>query len=238
MLVDVKRMIDTALIKPATRCQLGHGGANKLGIAKHRVSPVAGRKDALKLNTHALARHGIEQRRALGKGTLGLGLNHKVQAASKTHGAQHTKRILIKATFRIADGTDQLAFQVALAIVAVDKPALGMPGHGINGKVATRQIVLKRRRTLDSLRMTPIGIEAIQTVRGDLDALAIGNSRDSAKFNAGLHDRDAGGLERRFGLLPQAAAAHVDIVAGAPHQGVAHPTAYVPSLKTGCLERA
>ena len=78
MLVNVKRMIDAALIKPATRCQLGHGGADELGVAQHGVSPVTGRKDALKLNTHALARHGIEQRRALGKGTLGLGLNHKV----------------------------------------------------------------------------------------------------------------------------------------------------------------
>ena len=71
-------MIDAALIKPASGRELGHGGANKLGVAQHRVSPMAGRKDTLELNAHALARHGIEQRRALGKGTLGLGLNHKV----------------------------------------------------------------------------------------------------------------------------------------------------------------
>ena len=84
MLVDVKRMIDTALIKPATRCQLGHGGADELRIAEHRVSPMTGRKNALELNTHTLTRHGIEQRRALGKRTLGLGLNHKVQTAGKS----------------------------------------------------------------------------------------------------------------------------------------------------------
>ena len=89
MLVDVKRMIDTSLIKAATRCQLGHRGTDELGIAKHRVSPMTGRKNALELNTHALARHGIEQRRALGKGTLGLRLNHKVQTAGKTYCTQH-----------------------------------------------------------------------------------------------------------------------------------------------------
>ena len=113
-----------------------------------------------------------------------------------------------------------------------------MPGHGVDGKVAARQIVLERGGALDALRMAPIGIEAIQTVRGDLDTLAIGNSRDSAKFNARLHNHDAGGLERRLGLLPQAVTAHINIVAGAPHQGVAHPTAHVPSLKTSRLERA
>lgn len=31
MLVDVKCMIDTALVKPASGRELGHGGANKLG---------------------------------------------------------------------------------------------------------------------------------------------------------------------------------------------------------------
>ena len=86
--------------------------------------------------------------------------------------------------------------------------------------------------------MTPIGIEAIQTVGGDLDTLVIGNSRDSAKFNARLHDRDTSGLERHFGLLPQAATAHINIMAGAPHQGVAHPAAHVPSFKTTSLKRA
>ena len=86
--------------------------------------------------------------------------------------------------------------------------------------------------------MATIGVKAIQTVRGDLDTLAIGNSRDSAKFNARLHDRDTSGLERRLGLLPQAATAHINIVAGATHQGVAHPTAHVPSLKTSRLKRA
>ena len=199
---------------------------------------MTGRKNALELNTHTLTRHGIEQRRALGKRTLGLGLNHKVQTAGKAHRTQHAQGVLVKATLGIADSANQLALQVTLAVVAVDKPALGMPGHGIDGKVAARQIVLERGGTLDALRMAPIGIEAIQTVRGDLDTLAIGNSRDSAKFNARLHNHDAGGLERRLGLLPQAATAHINIVAGAPHQGVAHPTAHVPSLKTSRLKRA
>lgn len=112
-----------------------------------------------------------------------------------------------------------------------------MPGHSVDGKVAARQIVLERGGTLHTLGMATIGVKAIQTVRGDLNTLAIGNSRDSGKFNARLHNRDAGGLERRFGLLPQAATAHINIVAGAPHQGVAHPTAHVPSLKTSRLKR-
>ena len=155
MHVDVKRMIDTALIKPATRCQLGHGGADELGIAEHRVSPMTGRKNALELNTHTLTRHGFEQRRALGKRTLGLGLNHKVQTAGKAHRTQHAQGVLVKATLGIADSANQLALQVTLAVVAVDKPALGMPGHGIDGKVAARQIVLERGGTLHTLGWRP-----------------------------------------------------------------------------------
>ena len=111
MLVDVKRMIDTSLIKPATRCQLGHSGADELRVAQHGVSPVTGRKNALELNTHTLARYGIEQRRALGKRTLGLGLNHKVQAAGKAHRAQHAQGVLVKATLGIADSANQLALK-------------------------------------------------------------------------------------------------------------------------------
>lgn len=159
---------------------------------------MTGRKNALELNTHTLARHGVEQRRALGKRSLSLGLNHKVQAAGKAHRTQHAQGVLVKATLGIADSANQLALQVTLAVVAVDKPALGMPGHGVDGKVAARQIVLERGGTLHTLGMATIGVKAIQTVRGDLDTLAIGNSRDSAKFNARLHNRDAGGLERRL----------------------------------------
>lgn len=199
---------------------------------------MAGRKDALELNAHALARHGIEQRCALGKGTLSLGLNHKVQAAGKTHRTQHAQGILVKATLGIADGTDQLSFQITLAVIAVDKPALGMPGHGVDGKVAARQIVLKRRRTLHALRMAAIGVKAVQAVRSDLNALIVTNSGNAAKFNARFNHRNAGSLECCLGLLPQAAAAHINIVAGASHKGITYPTAYVPSLKTSCLERA
>ena len=85
--------------------------------------------------------------------------------------------------------------------------------------------------------MTTVGIKTIQAVGGDLNALAIANSRDTAKFDARLNHGNISRLERRFGLLPQAAAAHVNIVAGAPHQGITDPTAHVPSLKTGCLKR-
>ena len=109
MLVNVKRMIDAALIKPATRCQLGHGGADELGVAQHGVSPVAGRKDTLELNAHALARHSIEQRRALGKRLFSLRLDHKIQTAGKTHRAQHAKRVLVKTTLGISNGADELA---------------------------------------------------------------------------------------------------------------------------------
>ena len=109
MLVDVKRMIDAALIKPASGRELGHGGANKLGVAQHRVSPMAGRKNALELNAHALARHSIEQRRALGKRLFSLRLDHKIQTAGKTHRAQHAKRVLVKTTLGISNGADELA---------------------------------------------------------------------------------------------------------------------------------
>ena len=112
-----------------------------------------------------------------------------------------------------------------------------MPRHGIDGKVAARQIVLKRSGALHTLRMTTVGIEAVQAIGGDLNALAIANSRNAAKFNARLNYRNAGGLECRLGLQPQAAAAHVDIVAGASHQRITYPTTHVPSLKTCCLKR-
>ena len=177
-------MIDAALINPASGRELGHGGANKLGVAQHRVSPMAGRKDTLELNAHALARHGIEQRRALGKRLFGPRLDHKIQTAGKTHRAQHAKRVLVKTTLGISNSADELTLQVALTVVTVDKAALGMPSHGVNGKVATRQVVLERRRALHTLGMTTVGIEAVQAVGGDLNALAVANSRNATEFNA------------------------------------------------------
>ena len=74
---------------------------------------MTGRKNALELNTHTLTRHGIEQRRALGKRTLGLGLNHKVQTAGKAHRTQHAQGVLVKATLGISDGTDKFTLKVA-----------------------------------------------------------------------------------------------------------------------------
>ena len=85
--------------------------------------------------------------------------------------------------------------------------------------------------------MAAIGVKAIQTIRRDLNALIVTNGGNAAKFNPRLNHRNAGGLERRLGLLPQTAAAHVDIVAGASHQGIAYPTPHEPGLKTGCLKR-
>ena len=85
--------------------------------------------------------------------------------------------------------------------------------------------------------MATISVKAVQAIRRDLNALAIANGSNAAKFNARLNYHNAGGLERRLGLLPQAAAAHIDIVAGTSHQGVTYPTAHEPGLKTGCLKR-
>lgn len=82
---------------------------------------------------------------------LGLGLNHKVQTAGKAHSTQHAQGVLVKAMLGIADSSDQFALQVTLAVVAVDKPALGMPGHSVDGKVAARQIVLERGGTVHTL---------------------------------------------------------------------------------------
>ena len=73
-----------------------------------------------------------------------------------------------------------------------------MPGHSVNGKVATRQIVLKRRRALHTLGMATIGVKAVQAVGGDLNALVIANGRDTAKFNARLNHGDISRLERRL----------------------------------------
>ena len=86
--------------------------------------------------------------------------------------------------------------------------------------------------------MAVVVVVAVQAVGGDLNTLAIANSRNTTEFNTRFNHGDIRCLERRFGLLPQAATTHVNIVAGAPHQGITYPTAYVPSLKTGCLERA
>ena len=85
--------------------------------------------------------------------------------------------------------------------------------------------------------MATIGIKTIQAIRRDLNALIVTNSSNAAKFNPRLNHRNAGDLESRLGLLPQTTAAHVDIVAGAAHQGVTYPTAHEPGLKTGCLKR-
>ena len=85
--------------------------------------------------------------------------------------------------------------------------------------------------------MAAIGVKAVQTIRRNLNALIVTNGGNAAKFNARLNYRNVSGLECRLGLLPLAAAAHVDIVAGASHQGVTYPTAHEPGLKTGCLKR-
>ena len=86
--------------------------------------------------------------------------------------------------------------------------------------------------------MAAIGVKAVQAICRDLNALIVTNSGNAAKFNARFNHRNAGSLECCLGLLPQAAAAHINIVAGASHKGITYPTAYVPSLKTSCLERA
>ena len=112
-----------------------------------------------------------------------------------------------------------------------------MPSHSVNGKVTTRQIVLKRGRTLHTLGMATISVKAVQTIRRDFDALIVTNGGDAAKFNARFNHGNVSGLECRLGLLPQAAAAHINIVAGASHQCVTYPTAHEPGLKTGCLKR-
>ena len=113
-----------------------------------------------------------------------------------------------------------------------------MPRHSIDGKVAARQIILKRSGALHALGMAAIGVKAVQAIRRDLDAFTIANGGDAAKFNARLNYGNTGGLECRLGLLPQAATAHINIVAGVPHQGVAHPTAHVPGLKASSLKSA
>ena len=184
-----------------------------------------------------LARHGVEQGRAIRQGLARSRLHGEVQAAGESNGTKHAQGIFLKATPRLPHRTDLSTCKVVHAVKQVENTADRMPSHGVNGKVATGEVFLHTLSASDFFRMATVGIKAVKAVGSDLDALASGDSRDAAEFDSGLDHADPRGLESSFALLPRCRAAHIDIVGRRVHEGIAHPSADDPCLEARRLER-
>ena len=219
------------LVKATARCQLGNGRAHDVGIPEQGISRMAGCKDAIELPAHSFACHRVEEGRARGERGRRLGLDHEVEPAGKPHGAEHAKRVLFEAPARLPHRPNHTAAKISRTVVYIEQTARWMPRHRVDREIASGKIVLHALRKANRFRMTPVGVKAVETIRGYLDTLFAPHRRDATEFDARLNNLEAFRLEGGFTLLPGSRAANVHVVAWSASQRVAYPAAHDPRLE-------
>ena len=164
-------------------------------------------------------------------------LDGKAQARGKAHGTQHAQRILRKAAARVSHRADDARGKVVPPAERVKQAALGVVGHGVDGKVAPLQVFGDVGDEAHAVGMAVVGIGALLAEGGDLHGLAVHHSGDGAMGGASLVHGNAQLAQGGARLLPVGRRADVNVVRGRAAQRVAHPAAYHPGLKPGFLER-
>ena len=162
-------------------------------------------------------RRAVEQTVQLGKNPLfrhrlhcvpqplrrGLGgrINGKIQLRRKADGPQDAQRVLGKAGVRVPDAPDDPGLQIPLPAKAVHQSGIGVPGHGIDGKVPPGQILFHPRHKANRIRVSMVGIRAVHPEGGDLVGFACKHHRHRTMFQAGqqqtLPRKDGPGLFRQ-----------------------------------------
>ena len=217
MVVHVEGVVRRALIETAHASEFGNGGAHELGITDKRITTMAGDEDSLELNADALASDLVEQRRTFGEGLRRGRVHGKVESAGKAHRSQHAQRVLLKTAAGLTHRADLTTLQITATVVAVEQASGRMPSHGVHSEVTTSKVVFDARCTLNVLRMTTIGVKAVEPICRDFDAPAIHHGRDTTELDARFHDRDAARTQGSRAFLPRSAAADVDIVPRGAH---------------------
>ena len=111
-----------------------------------------------------------------------------------------------------------------------------MPRHRVDREIAAGKIVLHALRKANRFGMTPVGVKAVETIRGYLDTLFAPHCRDATEFDARPNNLEAFRLEGGFTLLPGSRAANVHVVARSASQRVAYPAAHDPRLEPRSLK--
>ena len=100
-------------------------------------------------------------------GGKSLGLNFVAQAGCKTDCAQHAQFVFGESLLRIADGANDVVFQVGLTMNVVEDLFLdGIEQQPVDGEVAPLDIFLGRLGKAHLIGMPSVGIANIATICG------------------------------------------------------------------------
>ena len=237
VLEDIVRVIGGPLVEARHGDEVRQGARHHLELVAERPGHVARAHDAVELDSHALAGDVVEPRRAGHERLLRGGLDREAQAAGKAHRPERPQGVLAKAAAGVTDSADESPREVFSPAVRVEKPALGMPGHGVDREVPACQVLADVGHEADLVGMAEVGVGPLHAVGRDLDGLVSDHGRHGAVRHARLVDLDPRGAEHALGLLPGGRRGHVDVVSGRAEKGVSHPAAHDPGLVSSGLEK-
>ena len=103
-------------------------------------------------------------------------INRVFEASGKADGAQHTQLIFAKAPFRIANGTDQLAFEILAPADEVEYAVVVERIHEqtVDGEIAPLHVFARIGAVGNLVGMAAIGVDAVIAERCNLDCFVLG----------------------------------------------------------------
>ena len=191
-----------------------------IGEFLQQRSSLPAAQNTAKLLAQALRRNGAQPGPGSMDGGSRLSVDAEGQPRRKTQCAQHPQGVFRKALRRIADAADHAAAQVVLPAEEVCHGARCVGRHGVDRKIAARQIGCQLAQKVDPVRMAAVGIAGLGTERRDLVGHAPAHDRDRAV----AHTRQDGAVRGKAGLrlLRRGARADIPVLRRAAEQAVAH----------------
>ncbi len=163
-----------------------------------------------------------------------LGLHRKAEPRGKPHPAQDAQRVLGKACVRIADRAQHAVLQIVQPAERVAQPAVGVPRHRADREIPPGKVGHHVGDKPHAVRVSPIGVAAVHTERGNLKRAVVGQQRQRAVFQPGFEHPSV--REHRLHLLRRSRRAQIPVVRLGAAQAVAHAAADRPRLISRVLQ--
>ena len=217
---DIARMMRIILPEALTGGKLRDELEQHIGEFLQQRSSLPAAQNTAKLLVQALRRNGAQPDPGSMDGGSRLSVDAEGQPRRKAQCAQHPQGVFRKALRRIADAADHAAAQVVLPAEEVRHGARCVGRHGVDRKIAARQIRCQLAQKVDPVRMAAIGIAGLGAERCDLVGHAPAHDRDRAVARA----RQDGAVRGKAGLrlLRRGARADIPVLRRAAEQAVAH----------------
>jgi hypothetical protein len=223
MLQDVVAMVFCILFKAAAGEKLGEELADDVHVFTDHVHGVHTAEELRELLADAFGGDEFEKRLFRADGGFGFFIQGKAEDRRESEGAQDTESVLAEASYGVTHAADDSVLQVFASAEEVHEATIGVIGHGVDGKIATREVILHGFGEGDAYGMAVVEVDTIVSEGCNLDGGAVHEDGKGSVLKTGFDDAEV--TEALCDLLGESGGGHVPVIRGTAEEGIPDATA-------------